>query len=655
MNWGDIAALSIALLLGLYWSTIKKFLKFLYSFISPHLNKIYPRIRFTFIWIIVYLIAGPTMTLIHLLERLYVFLTTTLRGILLALVILVWLYVYLWSAFGELKGTTLDGWIHFYSSIGLKGADDSLTVQLIEKARGVLFYQLTAVITLFYFIFREQRSASISMTRGRGNTLIGFLILAGATIMLASQLTTQINQGINIGLSDDPPRSLSLIFSSDNLGRIILLILIYITSLFVGFKVIIGLTKNLSIRYMLKDTLLKIDNDLLALNFVLFRSPRKKVYSKLIQSVESLQQLMAMAVDKGMDEAFRSIQEQWQRTLTNLMLSPRFRNLDNTVNCEYLHRRDGKEFANLFEIILKNQISLIMILIKNHKIEEAQKGIELFFNIKPIEIIELRYTFLNSVHELAMLLYSNDNIGLEPIYKALEEISKADKGDDQNGINIIYRGIIQKAIQKNDVQTLSNAAYSLLSSTNGFWKPIRKGQNKVENQIFQFIRDRFNQSEKEKQEYVLCAIYITLQSALKSIELSHYASTGFLMKYVVTAYESKLLKKAFKEFVKNAGENNPYLNQRENYSKIYNSFNFNKDTIEYCMKKLTVLLYGQQKYVINKKINFGEIPKELIDTSHFPCDYRKYIFEKIDSAKGKYGLLFLTDTVFMNELKISLV
>ncbi|MDL2419366.1 hypothetical protein ACTIGL_27835 (plasmid) [Bacillus shihchuchen] len=83
-------------------------------------------------------------------------------------------------------------------------------------------------------------------------------------------------------------------------------------------------------------------------------------------------------------------------------------------------------------------------------------------------------------------------------------------------------------------------------------------------------------------------VIILLQCLLKSIEISHYSSTGFLIKCIVTNFQSEELNRGFKTL-----ETNPdtftsfyedYDDGNEVKDKIIKKSELNSETYNYCLK-----------------------------------------------------------------------
>ncbi|SFS77597.1 hypothetical protein [Paenibacillus sp. BC26] len=636
MDWMNVAAIILGALLGLFsnqiYNTIGNKLKNVAAVLAKESPWIKQLLLRTFL-----IFAGALYVFSYFLSIILRKLTRSIKGVIISFLILIFVYSMLWYLAG-LKTDSNPGIIDWlYRMAGYTSPDDHLSLGLFSMGTTVLTFQLTATLTLFYFIFREQRTASISSVHVNSNSIIVFIVVAIVTIFMGTHLSSMI--GRDVSVTEASGIKVSLSFSSLHAGRILAWGLLLVCAFILGIRAVLRLIQNLKIKKMLDDLILYISKQLSILRFTPLPQHRKKIYANLVTSVESLQQLMSMAVDKGMEESYISNRKKWGTLLSNLLCSPRLKDLDNTVISEFLLKRDGKKYDDLFRFILKSQTAIIMVLIKNHKIEEANNSVDLFFELKPSEN-ELHIGYFNALQELALLMYANDVIGLEPIFKGLESIAIADEETVRNGIYIIYKSLINKAVAKNDVKMLSSIVYSMTKTLDQTEEAELKPDPSYK---FLQLKSNISLIEEDLDTYTYCVIFIVLQAALKSVELAHYSCTGFLVKFIVTAFKCQYLNEAYSVFTENGGANNPYLGQRENFSKINVSFNFNEKTLGYCQKKLTILLYGQQQYVVERRIDFGEVPKSYLDICHLNCNYIDYLFDKIEASKSKYGLLFLEE------------
>jgi hypothetical protein len=81
-------------------------------------------------------------------------------------------------------------------------------------------------------------------------------------------------------------------------------------------------------------------------------------------------------------------------------------------------------------------------------------------------------------------------------------------------------------------------------------------------------------------------------------------------------------------------------------------FNISSVSLEYCLQKLTLILFTQQIYYKRFKTS-NENSSELIDTALTIKDSIRieYLYEKINNAGSQYGLLCLTEESYLKKSK----
>lgn len=533
-----------------------------------------------------------------------------------------------------------DGILKFYERFDFSNPNDNLTLTLINTGNKVLGVLLPIALTFYFFSYREQKSTSTSSTNNgaRNISFVSFLIITLLTIPYGNHLSNIISGDIAL-ISD--PKNMGLTISSSHSGRILLWGTMFIFSLWFGLQMARNLLRSINIRWLLNEVIDETKDKIVYLTFVMFS--RKTIYDDLHAHIESIYQMLSVTVEKNMDKVYEDNFRKWNRVLAFLHQQPKKFHPENVVNFEYLLRKQPKRFVKLYRTILKNHAALIMVLYKHHKLEEAGQGIKLFFKLN-LNSETLRAIYLTALNELALLLYEQGEDRLHPLLQGMENLAALDK--EKNGIIMIYKTLIAKAVEDNEVQLLSSIAYSLSKCVKeqDIIHKIRVNP-KIEMMLKTMGRDDI------KNRFQKSCIFVLLQGALKSVEVSSYKSTGFLVKFLITNFDSHFLNLTFKMFVKHKADKNPYLDDREIFSAIDVDFHYNDQTKEYCLKKLGILIYSQQRYVAEKKVVFGFIPNSYISVSYIPCPYIDYLFEKLDKAKDKYGLMFLEDEYFIKSMK----
>ncbi|MED4754597.1 hypothetical protein [Brevibacillus choshinensis] len=526
--------------------------------------------------------------------------------------------------------------------------DDVLVKTVISNITNVIGIFLPISITLYVFAYREQKASSVSGIYSRNMSLVVFFIFSVVAITYGKLLVYLMS-----------PLSVEGTFYSTYLqsGRITVWGLLSFTAIVFGIKMVKETIRSVNIRWLLHDLNEEIKNTLFNLLFAWSKKQRQTLYPICHMYIESIYQLFSVAIEKNMNEVYEINYNRWTGFLSKLFEAPRFNFVDNTTRYEYLLSKEKSEFQGLYKSILRNHISLILTLAKNNKIEESHKAIATFFELMP-RSTELNSYYLTSLHELALLLVDDSAIGIDPILNGIEEISS--NPEMKHGLVLIYKALLIRGTQKNDVKAISSFAYSLSKCIEK--EEFSLEQEKVD-EAFERLTEVIGQNIKSSNFSQVntvnitstlknAGIFVLLQATLKSIELAHYASTGFLIKFMVTNYESDIFNFTFKMFCRNKGTNNPFITQREEYSKIYVSFSFNDKTLEYCTKKMVILVYGQQRYVKDNELNFGCIPGTYVDKNLASCTYLDHLFETIKKAGDKYGLIFPIDDMLRQSLSI---
>ncbi|MEB8671633.1 hypothetical protein P4G73_32875, partial [Bacillus cereus] len=156
-------------------------------------------------------------------------------------------------------------------------------------------------------------------------------------------------------------------------------------------------------------------------------------------------------------------------------------------------------------------------------------------------------------------------------------------------------------------------------------------------------------------------IHLILKAILKSIELGHHSCAGFLIKFLISRFNSEDVRITLEKFSKeNATISLDFSeNEQKTFMETDNQridFNFNPETFEYCFYKMIILIYGQQKYSTLKKLPGDK--KEEKENNYVSllklksnCEYIEYLLDKILNRKNDYGLLYIKNNKFMFSLK----
>lgn len=588
-----------------------------------------------------------------------------------------WIFIYLigfffiWFSFIEIQVTNT---INIYNWFQLFNPTDAFTLTLLDGTVNSLRVLLPVSLPFYYFAYREQKNISDSSLNDRSINIYFslFLLLSlSALAYIANLLEVFSKTAGNDGLA------LTNQYAGD-LGLVGIYILV---ALYFLLKCITKLFRNINIESLLKSKLRKTFFTYLFLTF--WKNTRKEesaikrsktVYSYLSYQVETVYQLLIQASKKNLGKVYGENFKELKVLLQDMFIDYRLGSFDNTTKHLYLLHNHKKVHTDFYKTILKNHKHLITTLISNHKIEDAKDAINLLLELMPSPSDQTGTESYNkylahyyvTLYEVISYLYDNEVLSIHSILEELNNESGSNEAIEQEGILRNFQSLIIKATDNNDVKMLSSFSYYL---SNFFQKSSKdkilteaKLSFKEEGNftITEHEHEEVEQSNKPKADsvnYHNGSIFIFLQALLKSIELTHYETTGFLIKFLVTTYDSKDLNQVFLEFYHDPYENK-YLPKVSLYKDIDNDFHMNAKVKDYLLTKLVILLYSQQRYVMDHQVDFLKVPEETIDISVLESrNYLSYMFKKLDKAKSNYGLLFLEDDKFLkqrrNEFKIN--
>ncbi|QOS98093.1 hypothetical protein JNUCC42_16385 [Brevibacterium sp. JNUCC-42] len=531
---------------------------------------------------------------------------------------------------------------NIYIFIGLGNTSNAVIILSIATLLATL---LPTSLRLLFFSYGSQQAASSKNLIIKSPSFIFFFITAVVTIIYGLHLSNFISQEFSKN---------QLIISQISLSRIKIWFTLLGICLFSAIPMFQDLLRSINLRFRLNYLITKTSNDLANLPFFIFAFQRSMIYSNLHLYIESIYQLLIFAINQNMNNIHNDLYSRWRQKLYNLNSIPVL-SFSKRVKSEVLLKKDRDEYEKLFKSILRNHASLIVVLYKNHQFEEAKKGINNFFDLKPSSP-ELQAIFLEVLFELAVLLYENDYVGFQPMLDRLEKHIAQD-----TSVKVIYKWLLARAISEDNLTALTTICYSMLNGLNNL-EQLSKMEllilrmPEVKSQLGIDLASRIRHSLESNQEIKKTLnkivtlkeyhLFILLEASLKSIELGNYACTGFITKFLVANYESAILDKVFWDF-----ENHGCLGEMHEKDIIDISFKVNDDIFEYCFNKLVFIIYGHQKYAVKKKLDFGFVPDVFIDISLIECNWLDYLIENIQKASSKYGLSFLEDDDFMESLK----
>ncbi|MES5843733.1 MULTISPECIES: hypothetical protein [unclassified Bacillus cereus group] len=449
--------------------------------------------------------------------------------------------------------------------------------------------------------------------------------------------------------------------------------------LVLSFLFLIAMTisffNSINVEQALKRKIKKVRFNYLMLTYCKISS--KSLYKTIGYQIDSIYQMLTYVCIKDLGKNADENLEEWFKSLDYLLNSSRMKTFDTQPKHGYLISEHEEQQLSLYNTILQNHISLIIKLIKDHKFKYGKKCINELLNYIPLQnqhistktsnddLAKMTALYFINLNTLALFLFERNDISIHLLLDKIEKINYDLEEQQLEGILRTYISLIIKALEKNNVGYLSNLCYSLIrfiTKDNSSDFKIPKSNNysiKELEAIELFSRNvEDNQHDQGHNLNVSTCIYLILQAISKSIELSLYNCTGFLVKFLVTSFEDYQVKNVFNKFssnyLKEEVSNTPFLRDNPLYSVLENEFRINPKVSKYFLYKMTILILGQQKYITKYNVNIWKVPKVKVDASFFDCNYLEYIFKKLRNSKDKYGLSYMQSEKFMNTLYIEL-
>lgn len=498
--------------------------------------------------------------------------------------------------------------------------DDSIVKSVILTVISSLTIIISLLSAIYVFTYREQKSVSPSASTDnyKNKLLIKVIKLMIFNIIFGSL----INSAFNWSLKHDKLYSLNvtksllpvIIFLS-----ITLILLIYNIIVFVKY-----LFRTMSLDSMLVDSIKhanKLCDSLIKMNrFKMFKSLLNERYRKLHFSLESVFQNLKFVADNNMNKEYEENIDAFERMFDKFK-EP----WSNSSNGDVIHtatvllKNEEIEFIKLYQSAIRSNLSLISSLFKNQQYNKATKAVELYFNMYIDTDEALTKIFKISLNDLLDIVDAKEEKQIRIFLDGLKKIP-------EEQTLTAYRNLLMKLVGNNELKNITNVVYDF---------NVEKVYNKKS------------------------LLTILLQILVKSIEISNYQITGFLVKYLITNNHGKHINMSLKLLQLNktlfttileAGEKIPGITENNVFSS-----KINNETYDYCIKKAYILLYGQHVYSIKEQLWFtkkrAEGGNEInIKEAFENDDYAEYLVKKIEEASSKYGLNYFKDKEVMKSI-----
>lgn len=345
-------------------------------------------------------------------------------------------------------------------------------------------------------------------------------------------------------------------------------------------------------------------------------------YKKLHYNFESVFQNLKFAAEHNMNKEFEeNIGQFKEKVIDKLKGKCDVYDDINDVH-HYLLTKDGKEFIDVYNSALRSNLALVSSLMKNQRYNKAKEVVALYFYMYIHDNRTLRKIFQLSINDFLDFINTDDERQLSILLDGISEIPK------QEAL-LIYKFLLMKMVNKNQLKNLTNAVYA------------------------------FKSENDEESINKTSVVVILLQNLIKSIEISNYQISGFLVKFLVTNYLGDDIYRGLLVLKKDNHSFSSVLEKGEKIKGVnengVSAIKINDETWDYCYKKAMILLYGQHLYSIHQKLWFTihreetgteiKLSKEFVN-----CSYSEYIMKKTKAASSKYGLLFFEDKAIMEKV-----
>lgn len=507
-----------------------------------------------------------------------------------------------------------------------------------------LFFVVPFVITLFYFYFRQQRNVSESYLvhndLSSSKLLFGFILLE---LMVA--YGSAFKQGSENG-------SAPILY-----GNLLCL---------VGVLVWIIYFVRFVFNMLKADSLVEKSN-------------------KEIKRLEAIISILPLLVEKKLEKFFNYdlilrelnwkfevlYQEIFYIVDKNLNITYKKANTYLIENLIYLKSLSDKisesgysdEYHDLYVNVLKNHRRLFALLHEKNRRKEEYEILFSMFNFYPsvLASIEDDQMFGQVVDEFycqfwGIALELSENNRSEFLKFINELMNRVKYPQEKRNICVVLKSLMVKAVEKENLSFLTELCYLQIKFVNHLINEQNQQpyDDKIEN-ISIKLRNIANALQKRRKDlknspkyYQGILAFSLIQAGVKTIELSQYTLTGFLVKYIVTNFNYEEISNAIYNVLDKKIYQDEKLNSLELTKLLNVYFSINPRTAVYCMKKLILLIQAQQEFQYNN--NSGIISFNILQKYNGDEFYRNdnftvnYCIEKILSVDNKYGLLALKQT-----------
>ncbi|WLR55949.1 hypothetical protein LC048_02815 [Mesobacillus subterraneus] len=530
-----------------------------------------------------------------------------------------------------------------FAPSGFAGFGDVTIKYIISTTTNLLVTLLSILSAMYVFTHREQKSISPSLyneTKKNGLMVMAIIILV-FTMITGHTLISNIE---SIMQQEDYANFHPLH------GTKVLVFKFAIWAFGIGIAIIfvIELIKylfsSMNTDKMLRSSIRQVSEYIDVLTSF-YRTKRFDVllnerYKSMHHNIESIFQYLKFIADNNMNKDFDGNIESFSRVIDKLKEPNNIFGIDNVSS--YLLKRDKEQFLGIYNSLLRNTLSLTLHTYKNNHFNKGKKLTDLYFSMFLAGEGSLKQHFTLSLNEFLDSLDTSNERQFNHFLGGLRNLPV-------ESTLIIYKNLFQKLIIKGNLGLLTTVVYD-------FKEHIIDGDEQAKPPLNPMYRAITAQNKINMKNN---ALIILLQSLVKAIEISQYGTAGFLVKYMITNFNGEDINEAYKNLRQNPSVFTSILESTEESSvkKEENEIGLvglNKETFDYCCKKMRILLYGQQQYAIKERLWFThEMEKSNnidIQAEFKGCSYSNYVIKKVKSASSKYGMLFFDDKEIMKNI-----
>lgn len=452
-------------------------------------------------------------------------------------------------------------------------------------------------------------------------------------------------------------------FFSSNLILFILWLILSAFSVIYLFYLVSRFLKSLSI-----PSILRYNKNRTKRYFkYLYYGPKNHLnntYQILHEHLESIFQALEYSLDNKLEHTFKHEFDQtemnnWNNILLILM-EEQPHNFANEIYAKRLDKKDHVSFEKYYGTTVRNLGDLLFYLANDTRFNEIRSVLDTIKQLEPNKVPNLYLPYFQAIEEIAVKAFYNDNFPLSYILRHLLSYTFENRNETINtsfsinfdiaGSILIHQSLLYVAIENEDIQKITDVSYSMTSLV------LQKGSSNISNDLIAEMNAAIHHKQVIRNVYKRMVLFSLFQGALKTIELGNYSGTGQLIKRITTDFNGHEINCGLNEFIPHRGEMKEGIQDvgKSAFLSILNTnFNFNIQSIDYCLQKLCFLLLAQQKYIVKNRLMFTEFYKNetvYVETEHFELNYLDYVLDKIIQTGGRYGLLPVIKKDFMKGL-----